>query len=109
MKTATLLVLMLSACATQPDYMDLWVGRSSEELLIKWGAPDSRMPTNGKQIWTWVNQTIDQNHQGETNLATCRRSFLIANGRVEKWSRVECREEKSLITLNPNRKHPLAP
>jgi hypothetical protein len=59
-----LLALALSACVTEEGYrqqMSTWQGRTGDDLVIEWGAPQERAPlTDGRQVWTYNRSSIEQ-------------------------------------------------
>jgi hypothetical protein len=56
--------LALSACATEEGYrqhMDMLMGVSSNEIMFKWGPPQSSAPmSNGRDLWSYTKTTVDE-------------------------------------------------
>jgi hypothetical protein len=56
--------LALSACATEEGYrqhMDMLMGVSSDEIMFKWGPPQSSAPmSNGRDLWSYTKTTVDE-------------------------------------------------
>ena len=54
----------LSACVTEEGYrqhMSMLVGSSSDEILFKWGPPQSTAPmSNGGELWSYTKTTMDE-------------------------------------------------
>ena len=76
--TPTLLVIslaiLIAGCiTTRGRIMQSWVGKTSNELLTSWGAPDSTAPLDdGGRVLTWVGVEGDS-----SGVRTCRRSFTV--------------------------------
>lgn len=55
---------VLSACVTEEGYrqhMSMLVGSSSDEILFKWGPPQSTAPmSNGAELWSYTKTTMDE-------------------------------------------------
>ncbi len=67
MRRLTILVasaLALSACVTEEGYrqhMDLLRGVPTDEILFKWGPPQSSAPmSNGRDLWSYTKTTVDE-------------------------------------------------
>jgi hypothetical protein len=56
--------LALSACATEEGYrqhMDMLMGVSSDEILFKWGPPQSSAPmSNGRDLWSYTKTNVEE-------------------------------------------------
>lgn len=56
--------LALSACVTEEGYrqhMDMLMGVSSDDILFKWGPPQSSAPmSNGRDLWSYTRTTVDE-------------------------------------------------
>jgi hypothetical protein len=56
--------LALSACATEEGYrqhMDMLMGVSSDDIMFKWGPPQSSAPmSNGRDLWSYTKTTVDE-------------------------------------------------
>ena len=56
-------VMALSACATEEGYrqhMSLELGRSTDDVLVRWGAPQNRTTmSNGREMWSYTKTTVD--------------------------------------------------
>lgn len=54
----------LSACATEEGYrqhMSLELGRSTDDVLVRWGAPQNRTTmSNGREMWSYTKTTVDE-------------------------------------------------
>ena len=54
----------LSACVTEEGYrqhMSMLVGSSSDDILFKWGPPQSSAPmSNGSELWSYTKTTVDE-------------------------------------------------
>ena len=57
-------VMALSGCATEEGYrqhMSLELGRSTDDVLVRWGAPQNRTPmSNGREMWSYTKTTVDE-------------------------------------------------
>lgn len=51
----------LAACATAEGYrqeMDTWVGRTGDDLIVRWGAPGTKTPlSDGREVWSYAKTT----------------------------------------------------
>jgi len=56
--------MALSACATEEGYrqhMSLELGRSTDDVLVRWGPPQNRTEmSNGRQLWSYTKTTVDE-------------------------------------------------
>lgn len=56
--------LALSACVTEEGYrqhMDMLMGVSSDEILFKWGPPQSSAPmSNGRDLWSYTKTNVEE-------------------------------------------------
>lgn len=56
--------MALSACATEEGYrqhMNMEIGRSSDEILMKWGPPGQRTQmSSGGEMWSYTKTTVDE-------------------------------------------------
>jgi len=56
--------LALTACVSEEGYrqhMGLLVGSSSDDILFKWGPPQSSAPmSNGAELWSYTKTTVDE-------------------------------------------------
>jgi hypothetical protein len=56
--------LALSACATEEGYrqhMDTLMGVPTDEIMFKWGPPQSSAPmSNGRDLWSYTKTTVDE-------------------------------------------------
>ena len=56
--------IALSACATEEGYrqhMSLELGRTSDDLLVRWGPPQNRTQmSNGRDLWSYTKTTVDE-------------------------------------------------
>lgn len=76
-------LFLLAGCATTGG-MQSWIGKPESELLSRWGPPDATATTNeGKKIVTWKHTWAHGN-----NIYTCRRTFTVGSGVLERWSAV---------------------
>jgi len=57
-------VMALSGCATEEGYrqhMSLELGRSTDDVLVRWGAPQNRTTmSNGREMWSYTKTTVDE-------------------------------------------------
>lgn len=57
-------VLALSACATEEGYrqhMDMLLGVPADEILFKWGPPQSSAPmSNGRDLWSYTKTNVEE-------------------------------------------------
>jgi hypothetical protein len=66
MRLAALLagVLALAACATAEGYrqrMTQEIGRTTDDVLVRWGPPESRTPmSNERELWVYTKTMIDE-------------------------------------------------
>lgn len=55
--------LALSACETTEGYrqkMSTWQGRTGDELMIEWGAPNSKTTlSDGREMWTYDKHIVN--------------------------------------------------
>lgn len=64
------------------DTLDTWVGFSSDELLPKWGSPDSTFKdTKGNTIWTYKGI----NGVGRFAHETTRQFYINKNNIIYSW------------------------
>lgn len=56
--------MALGACATEEGYrqhMSLEMGRSTDDVLVRWGAPQNRTTmSNGREMWSYTKTTVDE-------------------------------------------------
>lgn len=56
--------LALAACETAEGYrqqMGMWQGRMGDDLMIQWGAPQTRGTlSDGREVWTYNKTTIER-------------------------------------------------
>lgn len=56
--------MALAACATEEGYrqhMSLELGRSTDDVLVRWGPPQNRTDmSNGRELWSYTKTTIDE-------------------------------------------------
>lgn len=80
-------LMILSGCITTAEIMKPWIGKSNQELLLSWGAPDGIAEIDdGKKVLTW--KTIWSDDYG---VHTCRKSFIIdVDGKIKRWSYSGC-------------------
>lgn len=73
---------------TQEKVMKSWVDHSTDELIEKWGGPNSDVKLeNGKRVLTWTSVWNDD----FGNIQTCRKSFTADSNRIiKKWSYRNC-------------------
>jgi hypothetical protein len=61
---SALAALALSACVTEEGYrqqMSTWQGRTGDDLVIEWGAPQEKaLLTDGRQVWTYNRSSVEQ-------------------------------------------------
>lgn len=64
---------LLAACETTEGYqarMNMWVGRTSDDLTVDWGAPNTKAPlSDGREVWSYAKTTVRQQdgyYQDET-------------------------------------------
>lgn len=66
MRLAALLagVFALAACATAEGYrqrMTQEIGRTTDDVLVRWGPPESRTPmSNERELWVYTKTMIDE-------------------------------------------------
>ena len=57
-------VMAISACATEEGYrqhMSLELGRSTDDVLVRWGAPQNRTTmSNGREMRSYTKTTVDE-------------------------------------------------
>jgi len=62
--SAALLLLALSACATEEGYrqrMDLLLGASGDDILFRWGPPQASAPmSDGRELWSYMRTDIEE-------------------------------------------------
>lgn len=85
--------LTLAACETTEGYqarMNMWVGRTSDDLTVDWGAPNAKAPlTDGREVWSYSKTTVRQQdgyYQDETRQV--KRKFTDKDGK-EKTETIE--------------------
>jgi hypothetical protein len=83
-------ILFFTGCTTLKESMSSWEGSSADELLAKWGAPDSSIQLdNGGRVLTWTTFWGG----GNQPIQTCRKSFTVNSfGIITKWSYSGCQE-----------------
>ncbi|MEZ6029111.1 MAG: hypothetical protein R3C46_05110 [Hyphomonadaceae bacterium] len=56
--------LALAACVTEEGYrqhMDMWVGTTTDDILLKWGPPQASAPmSNGRELWSYTKTMVDE-------------------------------------------------
>lgn len=79
-------VVSLGACASEEGYrqrMALELGRTTDQLLLRWGPPEARMPmSNGREMWSYTRTTVDERggyYRDETRQVT--RKFTDKDGK----------------------------
>ena len=85
MRTVLLMTLLLVAgCVGRR--MDAWIGRPGDELVARWGAPDSHIERrDGSRVLMWSEGWLD------TQSHVCRKSVTLArDGRIRSWSVSDC-------------------
>lgn len=100
MKTKLYIIgfIFLSGCATTANYqeaMESWLGKSEEELVTKWGAPQSVYTlSNNKKILSYIE---DLGGSARTNVSygtayttysqhTCKTDFVLdTSGQIESF------------------------
>src|SRR5262245_18938577 len=85
MRTLVLMTLLLTAgCVGRR--MDAWVGRPGEQLLERWGAPDSRISLReGGKVLTYNEGWLDEDFH------RCRKSFTVGpDGIIRRWQVADC-------------------
>lgn len=79
--TILALVLMFGCASPTKKAMESWIGKSEDELMVTWGAPDStRSLSNGATVHTWVkvwyNRYFPQ--QGRQSFTVDRSGTIVA-------------------------------
>jgi hypothetical protein len=79
--------LFSAGCAATNKVMVSWVGQPSEDLIAKWGPPDSSFQfEDGRRVLGWNTAWKDG---GEMH--ACRQSFMInLDGTIERWTTDGC-------------------
>jgi hypothetical protein len=56
--------LALSACETEEGYrqqLAAWAGRTGDDLIIRWGTPQSKTPlSDGREVWIYTKTTVTE-------------------------------------------------
>lgn len=56
--------MALAACATEEGYrqhMSLELGRSTDDVLVRWGPPQNRTGmSDGRELWSYTKTTVDE-------------------------------------------------
>jgi predicted small secreted protein len=56
---------LLGACETTEGYrqqVSTWQGRTGDDLMIEWGAPDERsMLSDGREMWSFYKTSVTEN------------------------------------------------
>ena len=80
--------IALSACATEEGYrqhMSLELGRTSDDLLVRWGPPQNRTQmSNGRELWSYTKTTVDERegyYRDETR--EVKRTFTDKEGKIK--------------------------
>lgn len=80
------LAMAVSACATEEGYrqhMAQELGRTTDDLMLRWGPPDARMQmSNGREMWSYSRTTVDQRegyYRDETR--EVKRTFTDKDGK----------------------------
>lgn len=80
--------MALSACATEEGYrqhMSLELGRTSDDLLVRWGPPQNRAQmSNGRELWSYTKTTVDERegyYRDETR--EVKRTFTDKDGKTK--------------------------
>lgn len=80
--------MALSACATEEGYrqhMSLELGRTSDDLLVRWGPPQNRTQmSNGRELWSYTKTTVDERegyYRDETR--EVKRTFTDKDGKTK--------------------------
>lgn len=78
--------LAVSACATAEGYrqhMVQEIGRTSDDILLRWGPPDTRTQmSNGREMWSYTKTMVDQRegyYRDETR--EVKRTFTDKDGK----------------------------
>ncbi len=79
-------LLALAACETTEGYrqqISMWQGRTGDDLLIEWGAPDAKATlSDGRELWSYeksVRQETGGYYRDETRQVT--RTVTDSNGK----------------------------
>ena len=82
---SSLLFALLCACTSYVRLMDSWVGASEEELVAKWGEPDSVAKYEDAKVYTYEKYWIDTDDVYNRG----RFKFVIdQEGTVVNWQKV---------------------
>ena len=83
----SLAIVSWGCITTAGRIMRSWEGKTSDELISKWGAPDSSASLDdGSRVLTWITVSGD-----ESGVNTCRQSFTInSEDVVSRWSYSGC-------------------
>lgn len=80
----TLLLLSTAACTNYANLLDSWVGHNEQELLDRWGEPDSRSKRGTGQLLTYERFWKDAG--GALNRG--RLKFLVdETGTIVNWTK----------------------
>ncbi len=78
--------MALSACATEEGYrqrMGLEIGRTSDDVMMRWGPPHERAPmSGGREMWSYTKTTVDERagyYRDETR--EVKRTFTDKDGK----------------------------
>ncbi|HVY89525.1 MAG TPA: hypothetical protein VG942_11690 [Hyphomonadaceae bacterium] len=83
-----LAAMSLSACETEEGYrqqMATWAGRSGDDVVIQWGAPQSRTPlSDGREVWTYTRTTVTEQAEYYTDeQRQVKRTYTDKDGKTK--------------------------
>jgi hypothetical protein len=87
-----LVVVLGSGCVHRLSTdMNVWVGRSADDLVSDWGTPHRTADlSDGRRVLTWVRSWNTADEGRDPVMQECERSFTVAAGKVASWSAHGC-------------------
>ena len=82
-KTLILLFITLASCASVKDAMNLWIGHSKQEVVLKWGPPNS-VASDGNKGEVYIYSTQCSRLNGQVYWYN-RMLYLNENEKVYYW------------------------
>jgi hypothetical protein len=104
MRILIISLLFMTACASEKEVLDTWLGHGKKDLIMQWGPPDlTTSDGDGGEIIAYVNQVYMPNYN--VNYYNYRMFYVNREGKIYHWLTKKERINPQQIDLNIYRRN----